>query len=201
MSNKTFISIVVLILVVFALIYIPTSSTQEISNEESITTETTTQQIVKINDVTESESTTSDRKTKIGISDVTKRKRSIRTVTPSITERETTKKKISINIDDDSEITTKSRKKVISIDVSQENTTASGNVRIKVFWSSEDHKEKGCCSTTIQPDTLITEDVVRQCLINNGYTLVQIEKGQEYIGEQSSNTKYEFSVIAAQNTD
>lgn len=202
MSNKVFIAIVVMILVVFALIYVNTPlSDNKPVNETTITTqEKSTNQVIDLDDITESTTLKSQAD---AVSE--KGKHTIKVPAVSRTKDTTTKKKIVISIRSDEPKTTKSNKTIkISIDESENKSTVETNeIRIRVRWSNQNGKEKGSYTVMVAPYTIITEDIISGNLIKRGYTITTIQTGQEYIGNPAVEKEYMFElrVSGPQKTD
>ena len=202
MSNKVFIAIVVMILVVFALIYVNTPlSDNKPVNETTITTqEKSTNQVIDLDDITESTTLKSQAD---AVSE--KGKHTIKAPAVSRTKDTTTKKKIIISIRPDEPKTTKSNKTIkISIDEPEnKSTTATDEIRIRVRWSNQNGKEKGSYTVMVAPNTIITEDIISGNLIKRGYTITTIQTGQEYIGNPAVEKEYMFElrVSGPQKTD
>lgn len=202
MSNKVFIAIVVMILVVFALIYVNTPlSDNKPVNETTITTqEKSTNQVIDLDDITESTTLKSQAD---AVSE--KGKHTIKVPAVSRTKDTTTKKKIVISIRSDEPKTTKSNKTIkISIDEPEnKSTTATDEIRIRVRWSNQNGKEKGSYTVMVAPNTIITEDIISGNLIKRGYTITAIQTGQEYIGNPAVEKEYMFElrVSGPQKTD
>ena len=202
MSNKVFIAIVVMILVVFALIYVNTPlSDNKPVNETTITTqEKSTNQVIYLDDITESTTLKSQAD---AVSE--KGKHTIKVPAVSRTKDTTTKKKIVISIRSDEPKTTKSNKTIkISIDEPEnKSTTATDEIRIRVRWSNQNGKEKGSYTIMVAPNTIITEDIISGNLIKRGYTITTIQTGQEYIGNPAVEKEYMFElrVSGPQKTD
>lgn len=202
MSNKVFIAIVVMILVVFALIYVNTPlSDNKPVNETTITTqEKSTNQVIDLDDITESTTLKSQAD---AVSE--KGKHTIKVPAVSRTKDTTTKKKIVISIRSDEPKTTKSNKTIkISIDEPEnKSTTATDEMRIRVRWSNQNGKEKGSYTVMVAPNTIITEDIISGNLIKRGYTITTIQTGQEYIGNPAVEKEYifELRVSGPQKTD
>ena len=202
MSNKVFIAIVVMILVVFALIYVNTPlSDNKPANETTITTqEKSTKQVIDLDDITES---TTLKSQSDAVSE--KGKHTIKVPAVSRTKDTTTKKKIVISIRSDEPKTTKSNKTIkISIDEPEnKSTTATNEIRIRVRWSNQNGKEKGSYTVMVAPNTIITEDIISGNLIKRGYTITTIQTGQEYIGNPAVEKEYMFElrVSGPQKTD
>lgn len=202
MSNKVFIAIVVMILVVFALIYVNTPlSDNKPVNETTITTqEKSTNQVIDLDDITESTTLKSQAD---AVSE--KGKHTIKVPAVSRTKDTTTKKKIVISIRSDEPKTTKSNKTIkISIDEPEnKSTTATNEIRIRVRWSNQNGKEKGSYTVMVAPNTIITEDIISGNLIKRGYTITTIQTGQEYIGNPAVEKEYMFElrVSGPQKTD
>lgn len=202
MSNKVFIAIVVMILVVFALIYVNTPlSDNKPVNETTITTqEKSTNQVIDLDDITESTTLKSQAD---AVSE--KGKHTIKVPAVSRTKDTTTKKKIVISIRSDEPKTTKSNKTIkISIDEPEnKSTTATDEIRIRVRWSNQNGKEKGSYTVMVAPNTIITEDIISGNLIKRGYTITTIQTGQEYIGNPAVEKEYifELRVSGPQKTD
>lgn len=202
MSNKVFIAIVVMILVVFALIYVNTPlSDNKPVNETTITTqEKSTNQVIDLDDITESTTLKSQAD---AVSE--KGKHTIKVPAVSRTKDTTTKKKIVIFIRSDEPKTTKSNKTIkISIDEPEnKSTTATDEIRIRVRWSNQNGKEKGSYTVMVAPNTIITEDIISGNLIKRGYTITTIQTGQEYIGNPAVEKEYifELRVSGPQKTD
>lgn len=202
MSNKVFIAIVVMILVVFALIYVNTPlSDNKPVNETTITTqEKSTNQVIDLDDITESTTLKSQAD---AVSE--KGKHTIKVPAVSRTKDTTTKKKIVISIRSDESKTTKSNKTIkISIDEPEnKSTTATDEIRIRVRWSNQNGKEKGSYTVMVAPNTIITEDIISGNLIKRGYTITTIQTGQEYIGNPAVEKEYifELRVSGPQKTD
>lgn len=202
MSNKVFIAIVVMILVVFALIYVNTPlSDNKPVNETTITTqEKSTNQVIDLDDITESTTLKSQAD---AVSE--KGKHTIKVPAVSRTKDTTTKKKIVISIRSDEPKTTKSNKTIkISIDEPEnKSTTATDEIRIRVRWSNQKGKEKGSYTVMVAPNTIITEDIISGNLIKRGYTITTIQTGQEYIGNPAVEKEYMFElrVSGPQKTD
>ena len=193
MSNKVFIAIVVMILVVFALIYVNTPlSDNKPVNETTITTqEKSTNQVIDLDDITES---TTLKSQVDAVSE--KGKHTIKVPAVSRTKDTTTKKKIVISIRSDEPKTTKSNKTIkISIDEPENKSiTATDEIRIRVRWSNQNGKEKGSYTVMVAPNTIITEDIISDNLIKRGYTITTIQTGQEYIGNPAVEKEYMFEV-------
>lgn len=193
MSNKVFIAIVVMILVVFALIYVNTPlSDNKPVNETTITTqEKSTNQVIDLDDITESTTLKSQAD---AVSE--KGKHTIKVPAVSRTKDTTTKKKIVISIRSDEPKTTKSNKTIkISIDEPEnKSTTATDEIRIRVRWSNQNGKEKGSYTVMVAPNTIITEDIISGNLIKRGYTITTIQTGQEYIGNPAVEKEYIFEL-------
>lgn len=202
MSNKVFIAIVIMILVVFALIYVNTPlSDNKPVNETTITTqEKSTNQVIDLDDITESTTLKSQAD---AVSE--KGKHTIKVPAVSRTKDTTTKKKIVISIRSDEPKTTKSNKTIkISIDEPEnKSTTATDEIRIRVRWSNQNGKEKGSYTVMVAPNTIITEDIISGNLIKRGYTIATIQTGQEYIGNPAVEKEYifELRVSGPQKTD
>lgn len=202
MSNKVFIAIVVMILVVFALIYVNTPlSDNKPVNETTITTqEKSTNQVIDLDNITESTTLKSQAD---AVSE--KGKHTIKVPAVSRTKDTTTKKKIVISIRSDEPKTTKSNKTIkISIDEPEnKSTTATDEIRIRVRWSNQNGKEKGSYTVMVAPNTIITEDIISGNLIKRGYTITTIQTGQEYIGNPAVEKEYMFElrVSGPQKTD
>ena len=202
MSNKVFIAIVVMILVVFALIYVNTPlSDNKPVNETTITTqEKSTNQVIDLDDITES---TTLKSQVDAVSE--KGKHTIKVPAVSRTKDTTTKKKIVISIRSDEPKTTKSNKTIkISIDEPEnKSTTATDEIRIRVRWSNQNGKEKGSYTVMVAPNTIVTEDIISGNLIKRGYTITTIQTGQEYIGNPAVEKEYMFElrVSGPQKTD
>ena len=202
MSNKVFIAIVVMILVVFALIYVNTPlSDNKPVNETTITTqEKSTNQVIDLDDITESTTLKSQAD---AVSE--KGKHTIKVPAVSRTKDTTTKKKIVISIRSDEPKTTKSNKTIkISIDEPEnKSTTATDEIRIRVRWSNQNGKEKGSYTVMVAPNTIVTEDIISGNLIKRGYTITTIQTGQEYIGNPAVEKEYMFElrVSGPQKTD
>ena len=202
MSNKVFIAIVVMILVIFALIYVNTPlSDNKSANEMTITTqEKSTNQVIDLDDITES--TTLKSQTD-AVSE--KGKHTIKTPAVSRTKDTTKKKKIVFSIRSDEPKTTKSNKIIkISIDEPESKSTAATNeIRIRVRWSNQTGKEKGCYTIMVAPNTTITEDVISDNLLKKGYIITAIQTGQEYIGKSATEKEYmfELKVSSSQKID
>lgn len=202
MSNKVFIAIVVMILIVFALIYVNTPlSDNKPVNETTITTqEKSTNQVIDLDDITESTTLKSQAD---AVSE--KGKHTIKVPAVSRTKDTTTKKKIVISIRSDEPKTTKSNKTIkISIDEPEnKSTTATNEIRIRVRWSNQNGKEKGSYTVMVAPNTIITEDIISGNLIKRGYTITTIQTGQEYIGNPAVEKEYMFElrVSGPQKTD
>lgn len=202
MPNKVFIAIVVMILVVFALIYVNTPlSDNKPVNETTITTqEKSTNQVIDLDDITESTTLKSQAD---AVSE--KGKHTIKAPAVSRTKDTTTKKKIIISIRPDEPKTTKSNKTIkISIDEPEnKSTTATDEIRIRVRWSNQNGKEKGSYTVMVASNTIITEDIISGNLIKRGYTITTIQTGQEYIGNLAVEKEYMFElrVSGPQKTD
>lgn len=202
MSNKVFIAIVVMILVVFALIYINTpSSNNKPANEITVTTqEKATKQVIDLDDITE---TTTQKSQADAVPE--KSKHTIKVPNVSRTKDATTKKKIVISIKPEEAKTTKSNKTIkISIDDSEKISTAATNeIRIRVRWTNQNGKEKGSYTVMVTPNTIITENIISDNLMKKGYTITAIQTGQEYIGKPAAEKEYMFElrVSGPQKTD
>ena len=202
MSNKVFIAIVVMILVVFALIYVNTPlSDNKPANETTVTTqEKSTKQVIDLDDITE---TTTQKSKSDAV--LEKEKHTIKAPEASRKKDTTTKKKIVISIKSDEPKTTKLYKTIkISIDDSENTSTAATDeIRIRVRWTNQNRKEKGSYTVMVVPDTIITEDIISDNLIKKGYTITAIQAGQEYIGNPATEKEYTFEleVSSPQKTD
>lgn len=202
MSNKVFIAIVVMILVVFALIYVntPLSDNKPVNKTTITTQEKSTNQVIDLDDITES---TTLKSQVDAVSE--KGKHTIKVPAVSRTKDTTTKKKIVISIRSDEPKTTKSNKTIkISIDEPEnKSTTATDEIRIRVSWSNQNGKEKGSYTVMVAPNTIITEDIISGNLIKRGYTITTIQTGQEYIGNPAVEKEYMFElrVSGPQKTD
>lgn len=202
MSNKVFIAIVVMILVVFALIYVntPLSDNKPANETTVITQEKSTKQVIDLDNITE---TTTLKSQSDAVSE--KGKHTIKAPAVSRTKDTTTKKKIVISIKSDEPKTTKSYKTIkISIDDSENTSTAvTDEIRIRVRWTNQNRKEKGSYTVMVAPDTIITEDIISENLIKKGYTINAIQAGQEYIGNPATEKEYTFGLEVSnpQKTD
>ena len=202
MSNKVFIAIVVMILVVFALIYVNTPlSDNKPANETTVTTqEKSTKQVIDLDDITE---TTTQKSQADAV--LEKEKHTIKAPEVSRKKDTTTKKKIVISIRSDEPKTTKSNKTIkISIDEPENKSTVETNeIRIRVRWANQNGKEKGSYTVMVAPNTIITEDIISENLIKEGYTINAIQAGQEYIGNPATEKEYTFEleVSSPQKTD
>ena len=202
MSNKVFIAIVVMILVVFALIYVntPLSDNKPVNETTVITQEKSTKQVIDLDNITET--TTQKSKSDAALE---KEKHPIKAPEVSRKKDTTTKKKIVISIKSDEPKTTKSYKTIkISIDDSENTSTAvTDEIRIRVRWTNQNRKEKGSYTVMVAPDTIITEDIISENLIKKGYTINAIQAGQEYIGNPATEKEYTFGLEVSnpQKTD
>lgn len=200
MSNKAFIAIIVMILVVFALIYVITPSTKEDgSNTSSISTqEKRTKQLLNF-DLYE---VTSSPKQKIGISSE-KEKQTIKVEAPNIKEEKTTKKKKVVIIGAETPKTTKPSKTIrISADEAISTTSSEANgVKIRVNWENENRKEKGSYIMTVDSETVLTVKLITKSIEDEGYVLTSVQTGQEHIGKKAVEKEYNFDIRVSKNSE
>lgn len=188
MSNKTFIALVIFILVMFAFIYtgIPSSADKGVTEAIVSTKTTSAKSVVNFDDITDvtstteapnSEKTTNNHKKKITINSC-----------PSTTKTQTTKRKIVVNFPNTPKTTTTKRTIVISIPDEKPTTTKAESSKIKVIWEC-DGAEKDYI-IFVRAGTMITEELVLDKLIRDGYQDIEITEGAEIFNKPAQETEY-----------
>ena len=188
MSNRTFIAIVIFILLMFAFIYtgIPSSADKSVTEEMvSSKTVSSAKSVVNFDDFTDITSTTEAPYSKKTTNN--KKKVTINSY-PSTSKTQTTKRKIVVNFPNTPKTTTTKKTIVISIPDEKPTTTKAESSKIKVIWEC-DGTEKDYI-IFVRAGTIITEDLVLDKLIRDGYQDIEITEGADVFDKPAEEKEY-----------
>lgn len=188
MSNRTFIAIVIFILLMFAFIYtgIPSSADKSVTEEMvSSKTVSSAKSVVNFDDLTDITSTTEAPYFKKTTNN--KKKVTINSYPPT-SKTQTTKRKIVVNFPNTPKTTTTKKTIVISIPDEKPTTTKAESSKIKVIWEC-DGTEKDYI-IFVRAGTIITEDLVLDKLIRDGYQDIEITEGADVFDKPAEEKEY-----------
>lgn len=198
MSNKTFIAIIVMILVIFAFIYVeapPITSDSQARKEVSEYVEM--KQKINFDDIDETVTSKETQKQQTSAQSHNANYSASETTQKSAT----VKKTVTFN-PNTRESENEKPKKTFNLGDSKGNITAtSDTVYIKVHWSNVEQKEKGGYTISVKTNTIITENIIMQNLLKKGYILTEITRGQENINRYAVEPIYSFDINVRESID